>query len=83
MGWRQTGVRGGLGLSHCPLCSPLGNGKAGMGLRVDVLQERVMSEMPASMGKELGRPPSYSLPTKAEMAREGWVGGGARMDAQL
>lgn len=53
-----------------------------MGLRVDVLQERVMSEMPASMGKELGCP-SYSLPAKAEMAREGWVGGGARTDAQL
>lgn len=82
MGWTQTGVRGGLGLSHCPLCSPLGNGEAGMGLRVDVLQERVMSEMPTSMGKELGRP-SYSLPAKAGMALEGWVGGGARTDAQL
>lgn len=81
-------MKGGLGLSHreapsCPLPSllphpALGDGEAGMGLRVDVLQEMVTSGRPASVGKGLGTPSHSPLPAKAEMAHEGWVGGGPK-----
>lgn len=81
-------MKGGLGLSHreapsCPLPSllptpALGDGEAGVGLGVDVLQEMVTSGRPVSTGKELGTPSRPVLPAKAEMAHEGWVWGGPK-----
>lgn len=84
----ETGWNEGLGLSDqeapsCPSPSPLptpalGDGEAGMGPKVDVLQGLVTSGRPASTGKELGTPPHFPPPDKAEMAHEGWAGGGPK-----